>query len=174
MLSRHDLHEISDMMIPFVEQPARNCTSGVLMMPHQQRVNPCYLIVLIERMQFDHTHVAPGRETTIFVQHVRQPTTHAGGEIASGFAEHHDQSARHILTSVVADPFDDGSRAAVAYSEPLAGDAAEESFAAGRTIQCDVADNNVLFGLEGCLACWAHCHEAAGEPFAAVIVGVAF
>ena len=49
---------------------------------------------------------------------------------------------------MVAGPFDDGLRAAVADAEPLAGPAAEERPAAGRAVERDVADQDVVLGDE--------------------------
>ena len=51
-------------------------------------------------------------------------------EIPSGLPENHDTAARHVLTAVIADPFDHGGRAAVADGEPLAGQPTEVRLAA--------------------------------------------
>src|SRR5207253_11375078 len=85
-----------------------------------------------------------------------------------------DQAARHVLASVVADAFDDGDRAAVAHGKSLAGDAAEESLTAGRAVERDVADQDVLLGLERGLARRPNRHQGAGQALARVVVRVTF
>ena len=73
---------------------------------------------------------------------------HAGGEVPAGRADDDDDAAGHVLAAVVADPLDDGLRPAVADAEPLAGPAAEEGPAAGRAVEGDVADQDVVLGDE--------------------------
>ena len=58
------------------------------------------------------------------------------------------QPARHVFAAVIADAFDDRGRAAVADGKSFAGDAADESFAAGRAVKRDVADDDVFFRVE--------------------------
>ncbi|MNW18470.1 hypothetical protein D3C71_2180510 [compost metagenome] len=49
---------------------------------------------------------------------------------------------------MVAHALDDDVHAAVAHREPLAGNAADISFTARRTIECRVSDNDVIFRFE--------------------------
>ena len=63
-------------------------------------------------------------------------------------AENHGAPAGHVFAAVIADAFDDGLGAAVAHAEPLGRAAAEERAAARRAVQRDVADEDVLLGLE--------------------------
>ena len=76
------------------------------------------------------------------------PPLMPGGEVAAGPAEHDDAAAGHVFAAVVADAFDDRVRAAVADGEALAGDAADVRLAAGRAVERDVADDDVLLGDE--------------------------
>ena len=87
-------------------------------------------------------------EVAVVVEHVGDAAAHAGGEVAAGPAEHDDAPAGHVLAAVVADALDDGVGAAVAHGEALAGDAAEEGLAAGRAVERDVADDDVVLGHE--------------------------
>ena len=63
-------------------------------------------------------------------------------------ADDDGDAAGHVLAAVVARPLDDGVGAAVADAEPLAGPAAEEGPAAGRAVERDVADQDVVLGDE--------------------------
>src|SRR5581483_10581296 len=56
---------------------------------------------------------------------------------------------RHVLAAVVADALDDRGHARVADAEALARHAAEEDLAAGRAVQGDVADDDVVLRHEG-------------------------
>ena len=89
-----------------------------------------------------------GAEAAGRVEHVGDAAAHAGGEVPAGAAEHDDAAAGHVLAAVIADAFDDRERAAVADGEPLAGEAADVRLAAGRAVQRDVADDDVVLGDE--------------------------
>ena len=106
------------------------------------------LVGLDQRFQVDHLAVAAARELAVGVEHVGDAAAHAGREVAPGPAEHDDAAAGHVLAAVIADAFDDHRGAAVAHAEPLAGHAADERLAAGRAVERDVADDDVLLGLE--------------------------
>ena len=75
---------------------------------------------------------------------------------------------------MIAGAFDDGDGAAVADAEPLARHAADVGLAAGRAVERHVADDDVLFRRERRLRRRQHDELSAGQPFADIIVGVAF
>src|SRR5262249_61351102 len=81
----------------------------------------------------------------------REAPGHAGGEIPPGPGEHDAPAARHVLAAVDADALDDRVDPAVAHAEPLPGHAAHERFAAGRAVEGDVADDDVILGDERAL-----------------------
>src|SRR4051794_11081018 len=62
----------------------------------------------LERLQADALDVARGG---VEVEHVGDAAAHAGGEVASRRADHHDAAAGHVLAAVVADALDDRRRA---------------------------------------------------------------
>ena len=109
----------------------------------------------------------------VAIEHVRDAAAHARREVAPGLAEHDHAAAGHVLAAVIADAFDDGTRAAVAHGEPLARDAAQVRLAARRAVERHVADDDVLFGHERRLGRREHRERAARQPFADVVVGVA-
>ena len=84
------------------------------------------------------------------VPDVGDAARHAGGEVAAGRAQDDGAAAGHVLAAVVADAFDHGPGAAVADTEPFGRPAAEEGLAAGRAVQHDVADQDVVFRHERC------------------------
>src|SRR5207237_7868337 len=129
---------------------------------------------LVNRMEFDHTHVSFALEGTILVEYVSQASAHPGGEVAPGFAKDDHQPASHVLASMVSDTFDYRGGAAVAYGEALAGKTAKECLPAGGAVECNVADEDVFLGLKGRLLRRGGDHGAARQPFAAVVVRFAF
>src|SRR5207249_8336802 len=120
-----------------------------------------------------HPEVAPAYEVAVDVEHVGDAARHAGGEVTPARPQHDDPTARHVLARVVAHALDDRVHAAVAYAEPLAGDAPHVRFAAGGAVERDVADHDVLFRHEGRRAGRIDDELAAREPLAPVVVGVA-
>ena len=62
--------------------------------------------------------------------------------------EHDDAAAGHVLAAVVAHRLHHRVHAAVAHAEALAGHAADVGLAAGRAVEGDVADDDVLLGHE--------------------------
>ena len=75
---------------------------------------------------------------------------------------------------MVADGLNNRLHAGVTDAEALASHAAEVSLAARRTVEGDVANNHVLLGAKGGAAGRVDDELAAGEAFAAVVVGIAF
>ena len=88
------------------------------------------------------------REVAVLVVDVGDAARHAGGEVLAGRPEHDHPAAGHVLAAVVADRLHDRVDAAVADAEALAGHAADVRLAAGRAVEGDVADDDVLLGDE--------------------------
>ena len=127
-----------------------------------------------QRLEVDHLQVAAlGGSRCSSSKTKADAAAHAGGEVAAGRADDDGDAAGHVLAAVVAGPFDDGLRPAVADAEPLAGPAAEERPAARRPVERDVADQDVVLGDEPRRPGREDDDLAAGEPLADVVVGVA-
>src|SRR5208282_4647411 len=173
VLSRQYPYKLRSVVVPLVEDPPRDRALRVLQVPHDQRMQLLEFVAIADRTQLDHPGVAARWERAVFVKHVRHTAAHAGREVTAGLAQNHDQAARHVLASMVADALDDRVRAAVTHRESLAGYAAEERFAAGRAVERDVADNDVVLGLEGRCFWRTHGDKSARQSLAAVVVRVA-
>src|SRR5205085_4386500 len=102
-----------------------------------------------ERLEVDHLAVGFTREEAVAIEHVGDAAAHPRSEVAAGAAEHDHAPAGHVFATVIAHTFHHDVRAAVADAEPLARHAADIGLAAGRAVQRDVADDDVLLGLEG-------------------------
>ena len=75
---------------------------------------------------------------------------------------------------MIADAFDDRSRSRIPNAEPLGSDAAKISFAFRRSIQRDVANENVFFRGKRRFLRRINNYMPARESFADVVVGIAF
>src|SRR5689334_11081418 len=84
------------------------------------------------------------REIADFVEDVSDAPRHAGGEIATGRPQDHDPAAGHVFAAVIAYRFDYRMHAAVADAEALPRHATDVGLAAGRPIQGNVTDNDIL------------------------------
>src|SRR5258708_26734686 len=172
ILSRQYSDELRRACFPLIDDSPRDRALGVLEVAHDQRVQLLQLVGVIDRSQLDHPEVASRWERTIFVEHVGDPAAHAGCDVASCFTEPCDQAAGHVFASMIADSLAHRMRAAVAPRESLAGPPAEKRLTAGRAVERDVSDDDVLFGLEGRFLWRAHRDESAGQPLAAVVIGI--
>src|SRR5207247_7007114 len=76
----------------------------------------------VERLEVHHAEVRAPLEVAVHVEHVRDTTRHARGEVPAGAPEHDDAPARHVLAAVVADAFHDRVDAAVPHAEPFTGE----------------------------------------------------
>ena len=97
-----------------------------------------------ERLERNRRAIAARREGPLLVEHVRDAAAHARREVAAGCAEHDHGAPGHVLAAVIADALDDGEAPRVADAEPFAGHAANECLAGGRTVERDVADDDVV------------------------------
>ena len=156
-----------------MEKSPRHSASGVFQMffePFAQAGN----VVVGERIEIDHLRIAAVfNEVTRFVEYVGDASAHTGSKIAAGRAEDDHASAGHVFTTVVADAFHDGMYTAVADAESFAGPAADVGFAFDRAVECDVADQNVVFRDEGGVFRRPDDEFCAGEAFTEVVVGIA-
>src|ERR1700676_3258879 len=82
------------------------------------------------------------------VENVSHPATHASGKISPAGPEHQDQAPGHVFATVVADALDHRGRSRVANCKPLTSDSVEKRFAAGGTVEGNVADQNIFLGGE--------------------------
>src|SRR5262249_20389425 len=112
-------------------------------------------------------------EGAVLVEDEGEPARHAGGEVAAGGAEDDDGAAGHVLAAVVAHALDDGGDARVSHREALAGAPVEERAPGDRAVEDGVADDDLVVGTEGRAARRLDDKDAAGEPLADVVVGVA-
>src|SRR4051812_32311178 len=171
VVRREDLDELRRQRLPLVEHAPADRRLGprdVLgdEVADLDRVGVVHAVEVIEQRRVD---LRP--EGTVLVEHEGQAAAHARGEVAPRRPEDDHAPAGHVLAAVVGDLLDDGLGARVAHAEALAADAAEERLAARRAIERDVADDDVLLGLEAGLERRAHGERAATQALAAVVVG---
>src|SRR5579864_818321 len=129
---------------------------------------------LKDRLQINRGKIASlFREIAPLIEHISDAATHPRREISAARAEHNDKAVGHVFASVVADAFHHRGRTRISNRESLAGHAVEKCFAAGRAIEHDVPDQNVLFRGETGLLRRINHKSAARETLAGVIVRIA-
>ena len=79
------------------------------------------------------------------IQNVSDAAGHSRREVSASSSEHHHQAIGHVFAAVIADAFHNSRSAGIANRKSFAGHAAEESFAARRAIETNVADQNIFF-----------------------------
>src|SRR5581483_3677055 len=80
---------------------------------HGLRVNPADVDELV---------VVAVDEVTIEIQYVRESAREPGTEVDAGASQHADNTARHVLTTVIAGTLDDRDGARIAHGKALARD----------------------------------------------------
>ena len=88
-------------------------------------------------------------------------------------AEDDGASAGHVFAAVIAAALNDSDSAGISHAESFARDAVNVRFAAGRAVECDVADDDVLARNERRVGGRLDNELAAGETLAEIVVGVA-
>src|SRR2546425_333257 len=108
------------------------------------------------------------------IQHVGNTTGHSRGKVAAGLAQHYHAAPGHVFTSVIAEGLDHGVGSAVAHTKSLTRDAPNVGFAAGRTIERNIADDYVFLCAECSFAGWVDDDLPARQSLAEIVVRVAF
>ena len=138
---------------PVLENPLGAAAAGQFCVTRDQIFDDLQVRASMQRLKINRVQVAALLgEVSAFVEDIGDATAHAGGEISSAGAEHDDQTVGHVLAAVVANALDHGSRSGIADREALARHSVEESFAAGRAVESNVADDDVFFRREARIA----------------------
>src|SRR6516162_5115356 len=139
-------------------------------MVSQHSVNQLDIAILFELLNADHCRIEPGPEAFVLIQDKDFTAAHAGPEILPGLSKDYHNAARHILTSMIANSFDQRDRSGIAHRKPLTAHPIEISLTARCAIQYDISDDDIL----RCDKCRAlgriDSDPASGKPFANIIV----
>src|SRR2546423_2852421 len=95
-------------------------------MAHEQLMHPGLLGRCKRRLDLHPVSVGPAAQRAIGVEGEEHAAGHARAHVTSSGPEDEDTASGHVLTRVVARPFDDGHGAAVPYTEPLTHASREE------------------------------------------------
>ena len=107
------------------------------------------------------------------IQHIGNAARHPGGKVPPGRPQDNDCTACHIFAAVVADPFHNGGRAGIAHAEAFARNTGNEGAAACCTVECNIADDDVLSRLKRAGSIRKNDQPAAGKPLSEIVVAVA-
>ncbi len=123
--------------------------------------------------QFDHSSIATALKCSLIIQDERHATGHTRSEVATGHTEGYHHATRHIFTTVIACPFDNGLRSAVPHGKPLARHSIKIGLALRRPIQRGIADQNRLLRIIENTLRRKDNDLTSGQPFSDVVVGLA-
>jgi hypothetical protein len=108
---------------------AQHVAHAVVVDAERALLRPAGALVLVglarNRFELDLREVAAVAEAAVLVVDVGDAARHAGGEVATGLAEHRDDPAGHVFAAVVAGALDHRDGARVAHREALPRDAVE-------------------------------------------------
>src|SRR5436190_2022196 len=173
ILDRHDLHEFGQIVGPMVDDLAGPVRTRIFQMAAEQMPDALTIVaihmgghideaMMLEiaammmqaldrfllgrhRRQIDHREIAALGEIAALIENIGDTARHAGGEVASGFADDKNDAAGHVFAAMIANTFDDGDGAGIPHRETLTGDAAQIAFTAYRAIKHGIADDDRLF-----------------------------
>src|SRR6266436_4718300 len=100
--------------------------------------------LVVQASELDHLGIAAPRRIAVYVEHIRETARHPSRKVSSSCPEYNHASPSHIFTAVIANSFDHDRRAAVAHAKPFARNTTDIAFAAGGSIERDVADDHIL------------------------------
>ena len=113
-------------------------------------------------LDIHHVEVAERVKELVCIQNVGDTTAHACSKIPSGFSKDNDCSSSHVLTSMVADAFNNGYCSAVSDSKAFSDHPTNEDTPGRGAIEQGVSGDDVF--LRTNVACRWDDSDAAGRP----------
>src|SRR3954468_10989290 len=147
VIGGHDFDELSRDFWPLRQNFLGHHRAGVLAVQLDQVEQIGAVVRRGELFQLDDAEIAAANEIAGRVPDISDAAAHPRREVAASRTEDDDATACHVFAAVIADAFDHRVSAAIANGKTLGGAAAEKRLPAGRAIQGDVADDDVVFWL---------------------------
>ena len=132
---------------PIVENHPRPWAAGQFGVAGDEIANKSSCLALNDWLKIHRREVAALLgEVHPLVKYIGDAAAHARGKIPAARAQYDDQAIRHIFAAVIADALHHRGCARITHGKTFPGDSIEESLAAGRAVEHDVADQNIFFG----------------------------
>ena len=171
VLSGNDRFEQWQRFVPVIQNTHRLGRLSSLLMLFEYRLKFRGLRIGY-RFDFNQPGIDAARQFIVFIQHIGDSTGHACSEIISNRAKDHRPTAGHVFAAVIAHAFHNGGCTGIAHAEAFACQTSHICLAAGRAVQRDIADQDIV---------WIPCsgfrrtyrQYAAGQSLAEIIVGFA-
>mmetsp|Transcript_9325 Transcript_9325/g.18389 ORF Transcript_9325/g.18389 Transcript_9325/m.18389 type:complete len:622 (-) Transcript_9325:3164-5029(-) len=163
--------------LPVVEDVASDRGSGLATVLLDEGAELLDMFVIDNLLKGDHLLVAAAGEAVLRIVDVGNTSAHTSTCVAASGSENGHTTTSHVLHSVVSSTLHDGVGTGVTHSEALTDDTTCKEGTLGGTVECDVAENDVVLSLEGRLTGkgggMGVCNNAAtGEALANTIVGI--
>mmetsp|Transcript_39606 Transcript_39606/g.71274 ORF Transcript_39606/g.71274 Transcript_39606/m.71274 type:complete len:276 (+) Transcript_39606:1492-2319(+) len=151
---RENTHEFWQDRWPAREDVAGNSTaseSHVFLQQHLEVINVvrvCGLTLALHAGQFHHLRVHLRLQCLVRIPHPRHTATHSRSEVGASWSQDCHTTTRHVLTTVISGSFCDCPCSAVTDSKSLCAYATHKCDTHCCPVECSVADDHVLMGLE--------------------------
>ncbi|TFA98676.1 hypothetical protein CCMA1212_009587 [Trichoderma ghanense] len=172
VVRRKDLDESRQGTVEVDQDACRPLRARVVVVVLNETANVGNLDGVCKGTVLNHLGVELGDEVLVDVQHVRNTAGHARSKVAASAAQDDNSSTSHVLATVVTDALDNGRSAGVADGESLGSDTTEVADTTCRTVQADVADQDVLFSLEDGRTRRVDNQATTRQALADVVVGI--
>jgi len=168
----HDTDEEGKEVVEVVEDPVSNLRTSVVTVIFNEAAKGGNLARIGDLAKLNHLLVDLAGECVGGIENVGDTSTHTSSEVATCDAENHNATTSHVLAAMITTSLNDGVRTRVTNCETLGGDTTDEGLSRSSTIQADVSDDDVLFGLERGLLGRVYDEATTREALPDVVIGV--
>mmetsp|Transcript_12779 Transcript_12779/g.28356 ORF Transcript_12779/g.28356 Transcript_12779/m.28356 type:complete len:345 (-) Transcript_12779:3794-4828(-) len=134
----------------------------------------CIRQLLVAPAECHHLLVTSLLEVPSGIEHPCDAPTHSSAKVGTAAPEHQHATTGHVLASVVTNALNNSPSTGVADSESLSRNATEKGQTKGGTIQADVANDDVVFGVERRILRGVYDQGTSGQALACVVIRVSF
>jgi len=174
VVSRHHLDELSEAICPVGEHC--RCHWGVskceVIFNHLTQFGD--IRIRFYRVEIDHLTIAVVRKVLLRIPDVSDTATHASRKIAPSSTQYYHAATGHVFAAMITNAFDNGFCTTVANTKSFRRNAAKIGITRRRSIQGNIAKQNILFRCELAVLGRIYDHPATGQPFADKVIGITF
>ena len=169
---RHDFLEAREEHVEVLEDLCAELRLRLLHIIREDVLQLLDVILLGNLQQGNHVLVELEIERVIHIEDVGDTTGHTGGEVLTGRSEDDGTSTGHVLETMIATALGNRRRTGITNAEALTGDTIHIALAGRRTIEGDVADDDILTGAERTSLRWRHDELTAAQALTEAIIGI--
>ena len=131
-----------------------------------------FIIFIIHFFNGDHCFIEVLVKNVIHIKDISDTTAHTCCKVLSCFSKNYHTATCHVLAAMLTNTLNNCNRTGVTYCKTLTGNTVDKCSSAGRTIECHVSDDDVLFSLVSGLLRNLNDQLSTGKTFSEVVVAV--